>query len=167
MKNSLFFDFSVNRENKTIHVTREFAADPDLVWDAWTRPEILDQWWAPKPFQNRTKSMDFREGGRWHYSMMGPEGEKFWALMDYQSISPKNRFTAIDAFCNEEAEINTTFPQNKWETRFDPEKEGTMVNVMLSFDSLEDLEKLIQMGFREGFIAGLDQLEEWLNKQKS
>lgn len=167
MKTSLLFDFSVDRENKTIHVTREFAADPNLVWDAWTRPEILDKWWAPKPFQNHTKSMDFREGGRWHYNMTGPEGETYWALMDYQSISLQKQFTAIDAFCNEAAEIDNSFPQNKWETRFEPENDGTVVKVTLSFDNLEDLEKLIQMGFREGFIAGLDQLEEWLNSKKS
>lgn len=49
MNTPLLFDFSVNKENKTIHVTREFAANRELVWKAWTTAELLDQWWAPKP----------------------------------------------------------------------------------------------------------------------
>ena len=164
MKSSLLFNFAADKENKTIEVTREFAAEPEVVWNAWTKPEILDQWWAPQPYQNRTKSMDFREGGRWHYSMTGPEGDKHWALMDYKTISPKKQFSAIDAFCNEEGEINTSFPQNNWETRFEDSEDGTTVNVTLSFDKLEDLEKLIQMGFKEGFMAALDQLEALMEK---
>jgi PhnB protein len=65
MNPNLLFDFSVNKENNTILVKREFAANLDLVWDAWTKPELLDRWWAPKPYKTETRSMDFREGGHW------------------------------------------------------------------------------------------------------
>ncbi len=69
MNPNLQFDFIVNKENNTVNVKREFAADLQLVWDAWTKPELLDQWWAPKPYQTKTISMDFREGGMWLYYM--------------------------------------------------------------------------------------------------
>ena len=55
MTTNLAFDFSIDRENKTIKVKREFAAELPLVWDAYTKSEILDQWWAPKPWKARTK----------------------------------------------------------------------------------------------------------------
>ena len=77
MTATLLFDFIVNKENNTINIEREFAAGLDLVWDAWTKPEILDQWWAPQPFRTKTKSMDFREGGSWHYAMIGPDNATF------------------------------------------------------------------------------------------
>ncbi|MFN5417545.1 MAG: SRPBCC domain-containing protein, partial [Flavobacteriia bacterium] len=64
---NLAFDFTINKENNTVMVKREFAANLELVWEAWTNPEILDLWWAPKPYKTETKSMDFREGGRWLY----------------------------------------------------------------------------------------------------
>ena len=64
MNSDLLFDFNVDKETHTIHITREFAANLDLVWDAWTKEEILDLWSAPKPFRIKTKEMDFREGGR-------------------------------------------------------------------------------------------------------
>ena len=60
MSKNLAFDFSVNKENKTITVKREFAASLPLVWDAYTKSEILDQWWAPKPWKAKTKTMNER-----------------------------------------------------------------------------------------------------------
>lgn len=79
MKSNLIFDFTVDKENKTIHVARRFDAEVPLVWQAWTTPELLDQWWGPEPWRAETKSMDFRVGGHWLYAMVGPEGEKHWS----------------------------------------------------------------------------------------
>jgi uncharacterized protein YndB with AHSA1/START domain len=57
--------YSKDASNKKLKVEREFDAPVAQVWNAWTQPELLDQWWAPKPWKANTKSMDFREGGRW------------------------------------------------------------------------------------------------------
>ncbi|HBR58209.1 MAG TPA: ATPase, partial [Blastocatellia bacterium] len=65
-------DFIVNKETKTVTITKEFAAVLSLVWDAYTKAELLDQWWAPKPFTSRTKAMDFKVGGRRFYAMVSP-----------------------------------------------------------------------------------------------
>ncbi|MEP6705528.1 MAG: SRPBCC domain-containing protein, partial [Acidobacteriota bacterium] len=67
-------DFIVDKESKTVSITKEFAAELALVWDAYTTPELLDQWWAPKPFMSRTKVLDFKVGGRRFYAMVSPEG---------------------------------------------------------------------------------------------
>ncbi len=64
MKNSLLFDFTVDKSTNTVFVKREFDADQSLVWDAFTKQEILDQWWAPKTWISRTKYMNFEIGGR-------------------------------------------------------------------------------------------------------
>jgi len=69
---NLLFDFTVDKDTATIYVTREFAADLDLVWEAFTKSEILEQWMGPKPWRVQTKEMDFREGGRWLYAMVSP-----------------------------------------------------------------------------------------------
>jgi len=92
MNATLLFDFTVNKENNTVNVKREFAADLDLVWDAWTKPEILDQWWAPKPYRVKTKSMDFRECGSWFYAMISPEDVAHWCRADYKKIETKKKF---------------------------------------------------------------------------
>ena len=166
MKHDLAFEFSVNKENKTITVKREFAAELPLVWDAYTKSEILDQWWAPKPWKSRTKSMDFREGGYWHYAMVGPEGEEHWALANYKTIDPKKRFTALDGFADAEGVVNTEMPQSKWEVSFTPKEEVTLVENLITFDDLAQLETIIQMGFKEGLTMAMEGLDALLAAQK-
>ena len=92
MKNNLLEDFTVDKATNTVFVTKEFAADLDLVWDAFTKKEILDQWWAPKPYMSRTKHMDFKVGGRRFYAMVSPEGQEMWAIHKFTSITPKTNF---------------------------------------------------------------------------
>src|SRR5205823_4034771 len=79
-------DFIVDKSTKTVSINKEFAFELSLVWDAYTKPELLDQWWAPKPFASRTKVMDFRVGGRRFYAMVSPDGQERWALQKYTSI---------------------------------------------------------------------------------
>ena len=143
MNPQLFFDFSVNKENHTITVTREFAADMDIVWDAWTKPELLDQWWAPKPYQAHTKTMDFREGGYWLYAMISPEKVSFWSRADYQKIEEKVAYSCLDAFCDENGNVNTAFARSQWNNRFTENGGHTTVHITIQYASLTDLEKMI------------------------
>lgn len=166
MNAAILFDFNVDKTNSVITVDRSFAAPRDLVWAAWTKAELLDQWWAPKPWKAETKSMDFRPGGRWHYAMVGPEGEKHWALFDYEVIEDEKRFTGKDAFCDENAVKNPDFHSVSWSNSFEAESEDrTIVHVHMQFPSLEELEKHIEMGFKEGFTAGLENLDAWIATQ--
>src|ERR1700750_1016563 len=102
MNNDLLFDFTVDKAAKTVYITREFAAELALVWDAFTKPEILDQWWAPKPWTLKTKHMDFEVGGRRFYAMVSPEGAERWAIQQYTSISPKTNFKFLNAFADKD-----------------------------------------------------------------
>ncbi|HEX5624812.1 MAG TPA: SRPBCC domain-containing protein [Saprospiraceae bacterium] len=159
MKTNLMMNFSVDKEKYQIHVEREFAAAVDLVWTAWTEPKWLDQWWAPKPWKTETKTMDFREGGHWLYAMRGPEGETHWCRADYKSIYPQKSFSGLDAFCDDMGTVNPSFPRSAWNVDFQPSGESTRVNILIQFDSLADLETNIQMGFKEGFTAALENLD--------
>ena len=97
-KNNLVFDFTVDKAAKMVFITREFDADLSLVWDAFTKPEILDQWVAPKPWTSKTKFMDFKVGGKRFYAMISPEGQERWSIQEYTSISPKTNFKLFNAF---------------------------------------------------------------------
>jgi uncharacterized glyoxalase superfamily protein PhnB/uncharacterized protein YndB with AHSA1/START domain len=165
MNPNLLFNFTVNKEDSTIHVQREFAAGLDLVWDAWTKPEILDQWWAPKPYRVETKSMDFREGGRWFYAMISPENEAHWCLADYKKIELKKSYTGLDAFCDEAGNINTDFPRSLWTNVFQENKDTTTVNITIKYESLTDLEKNISLGFQEGFTMAMGNLDQYIEEQ--
>ncbi len=162
MKSNLLMNFSVDKENKKIVVEREFAAPISNVWAAWTESQLLDQWWAPKPWKAKTKTIDFKEGGYWLYAMVSPEGEAHWARADFKSVTPKKSFSAQDAFCDEQGNIDHTLPRSLWHNTFSESAQGTLVNIEIKYEQLADLEKIIEMGFKEGFIAALENLDELL-----
>jgi len=162
MNSILTFDFAIDKENKKVAVVREFAAERALVWDAFTKKEILDQWWAPKPWKAQTKTMEFKEGGSRVYAMVGPEGEEHWAIIEFKTIEKLKRFTAMDAFTDANGVKNKEMPQIQWDVKFTDKKEGTLVAIILSFDQLSDLETIISMGFQEGFTIALQGLDEVL-----
>lgn len=162
-KTSLLMNFSVDKENKRISVKREFAAPLSKVWAAWTERELLDQWWAPKPWQAQTKSMDFRVGGYWQYAMVGPDGTKQWARADYKSITPLKSFSVQDAFCDEDGNIDQAFPRSFWTNVFSETSDTTLVSIEIKYENISDLEKYIEMGFKEGFTAALENLDELIS----
>jgi len=94
MSSNLLFDFTVDKTTNTVFVNKEFEVDVSLVWDAFTKQEILDQWWAPKPWISRTKFMDFNVGGRRFYAMISPEGQEHWSIQEFTSISPTTNFNS-------------------------------------------------------------------------
>src|SRR5215217_801981 len=151
MTTNLLFDFTVDKTTKTVFVNREFAADLSLVWDAFTKQEILDQWWAPKPWASKTKYMNFEVGGRRFYAMVSPEGEEHWSIQDFTFISPITNFKFIDAFADKDENINTALPTAEWDLSFSERNGTTTVKISIKHRSLNDLEQIIEMGFKEGF----------------
>lgn len=159
--NNLLFDFTVDKAKQTVNITREFDAELDLVWDAFTKAEILDQWWAPKPFSSRTKALNFEVGGRRFYAMVTPDGQVAkWAVQKYTSITPKTNFKFFNAFSDENE--NMELPGSDWDHNFSEENGKTTVRISIYNESLERMEKQLAMGFTEGFKATLGQLDELL-----
>jgi uncharacterized protein YndB with AHSA1/START domain len=160
MNNNLLFDFTVDKAAKTVFITREFDADLSLVWDAFTKAELLDQWVAPKPFTAKTKFQDFKVGGRRFYAMVSPEGHERWAIQEYTSITPKTNFKLFNAFADKDE--NPELPGSDWDYTFSEQNGTTTVNITIYNESLARLEKLIEMGFTEGFKMSLDNLDNLL-----
>jgi len=160
MKNNLLFDFTVDKAKKTVYITREFDADLSLVWDAFTTAELLDQWVAPKPYASKTKSMDFKVGGRRFYAMVSPDGKESWAIQKYISITPKTHFKMFNAFADKDE--NPQLPGSEWEYTFSEKNGTTTVKISIYNESLERMERLIEMGFTEGYKASMVNLENLL-----
>ncbi len=158
MNNNLLFDFTVDKTTKKVLITRGFAADLPLVWDAFTKQEILDQWWAPKPYTSKTKVVNFEVGGRRFYAMVSPEGLERWSVQKYTSISPKTNFKMLSAFAD--ADENPELPGSEWDLNFSEQNGTTKVSISIYNESLERLEKMIEMGFKEGFTMTLNSLDE-------
>ena len=158
--NNLLFDFTVDKATKKVFINREFDAALSLVWDAFTKAELLDQWLAPKPWSSKTKYQDFKVGGKRFYAMVSPEGQERWAIQEYTSITPKTNFKLYNAFAD--AAENPELPGSEWDHTFSEQNGTTKVSITIYNESLERLEKMIEMGFTEGFTMTLKSLEELL-----
>src|ERR1700722_15944505 len=162
MPHDLQFDFIADKQKKTLTIRREFLAGRQLIWDCYTKSELLDKWFAPAPLTTKTGSMDFREGGHWHYAMVDPNGTEYWGYTEYLKIKPIDYYTALDAFSNAEGEINKELPRAQWLVTFTDKGGNTLVESVVTYRSLSDLEKVIQMGMEKGMIATLQKLDELL-----
>ena len=146
-------------EEKSILVSRTFSAPLEKVWRAYTESEILEQWWAPKPWKAETKTMQFSVGGHWLYAMLGPENEKHWGRMDYTAITPHLSFEIKDSFCDHEGNVNSSLPVATGTIVFTPTASGTLVEFKMFYSNEKEIETMIEMGFEQGITACLEQLE--------
>lgn len=159
MNTDLFFDFTVDKAAKTVRIEREFDAELPLVWDAFTKAELLDQWVAPAPYTARTRYMNFEVGGKRFYAMVSPEGEEKWAIQEYTSITPKTNFKMHNAFADKDE--NPELPGSEWNHNFSEHNGITKVTISIYNESFERMERLLD-GFRLGFTASLENLENLL-----
>ena len=152
-------DFTVDKAAKTVTIKREFDADLSLVWDAFTKAELLDQWLPPKPMTAKTKYQDFKVGGKRFYAMISPEGKEFWAIQEYTSITPKTNFKMYNAFADKDE--NPELPGSEWDHTFTENGQTTKVNITIYNESLERLERILE-GFTIGMKMSLSNLENLL-----
>ena len=159
MNNNLLFDFTVDKPAKTVYITREFDAELPLVWDAFTKAELIDQWIAPAPMTAKTKYQDFKVGGKRFYAMISPDGQERWALQEYTSITPKTNFKMHNAFADENE--NPELPGSEWDHTFSEEAGLTKVIITIYNESLERMERILD-GFTQGMKMSLSNLENLL-----
>jgi len=149
-------------ERFTFQAKREFDAPVSLVWRAYTEYELLDQWWAPRPWKAETKNMDFSINGKWMYDLVGPEGERHGAIQIFKEIVLEKYFSGIDAFADEHGNINKSMPVATWKNTFLPTANGTMVVVDAIYPTKEALETVIKMGMDKGVSMAHDNLTDLL-----
>ncbi len=165
MKNSEY-TFEKDFANRKITVTAHFKAPLAVVWDAFTNAETLEKWWAPKPFTVVTKEFDFRVGGRWLYYMLSPKGEKYWGIMQYQSIEPEKSLVMIDGLSDENGHIDNSMPVANWTNNFSESGDVTIVTNTLIFETEDGVHKILEKGFEQGYSMGLSQLSEMLKSKQ-
>jgi uncharacterized protein YndB with AHSA1/START domain len=108
--------------------------------------------------------MDFKVGGKRFYAMVSPEGEKHWSLQEFTAITPQTNFQMLNTFADKDE--NPELPGSDWNLDFSEADGKTTVRISIKNDSLERLEKMIEMGFKEGFTMTLNYLEELLSEKE-
>ena len=157
------FVFEADLATKTIHMSREFNAPVEKVWRAFTEAELLDKWVGPKPYKITTKIMEFKVGGIWLYAMVGPDGPVGWSRAEFTAIENGSYFYSINMFSDENGSTVEGAPRSITETKFASlAGNRTKVDILKTFTDEATVKRFAEMGFKEGSIAGYNQLDELL-----
>jgi uncharacterized protein YndB with AHSA1/START domain len=160
------FLFEPDLATKTIHVVREFNAPIEKVWKAFTEPDVLVKWTAPKPWTAEIKTWDFTVGGISLYAMVSPEGHKQWVYAEFTAIENGSAISATSMFCDGDGNPNREAPKSYRDTKFSSiDGNRSKVDMMISFEDESTIKWFVEGGFKEGTTATLDQLDELLASQ--
>lgn len=144
-------------ESRTLSLTRSFNAPLKLVWDAWTQPEQIAQWWGPKGMNTEVVEHNFKVGGEWKYVMLMPDGNEFIGEGVYSDIVEFEKIFSSANFkpMTEGVEIQSLFEEDDDKTKF-------TFNVI--HPSEEYCKQQEKMGFYNGWASTFNRLEEYLVK---
>lgn len=149
-------------EDTEIIMGRIFDAPRELVWEVFTIPEHVAQWWAPGGYTIPVCTIDLRPGGVWHYCMRSPEGDEHWVKSVYLEIVEPERIAYVSSFADENAVTIEGLPEQNGTLTLSEYKGKTKLTVCIQFASAEELGKTMEMGFTEGFAETLNQLDDYL-----
>lgn len=135
---------------KELRMTRIFKAPVKLLWDVWTHPEHIAQWWGPDGFTSTIHAMDFREGGEWNLTLHGPDGTNYPNRSIFKEIIPEKKLV----FEHFNPHFITTVV-------FEPLDNETQVTWAMEFDSADMREIVIKAHKAD---EGMKQNMERLNR---
>ncbi len=139
---------------RTLSLKRTFDAPVGLVWEAWTQPEHIAQWWGPKGMKTEIITHEFRVGGKWKYEMAMPDGSKFTCDGTYSEIIKEKKIVSSANFrpMTEGVEIRAVFEEKGDKTEF-------VFSVVHATE--EYCQQQEKMGFYNGWGSTFDRLGEY------
>lgn len=151
-------------DNLTLTITAEFAAPVERVFGIYADPRQLEQIWGPPTYPATVVDHDFTVGGRVTYYMTSPEGEKFGGWWKLTGIDSPTSFSFDDGFADSDLNPVDSMPvsHNVFAFAAGDSKESTVATYTTTFDSAEELQKVLDMGMVEGASGAINQIDEFL-----
>ena len=148
-----------------IVITREFDAPKDLVYRAYTEPDLIRRWWSGKRGEVTSADVDLRVGGRWRYVMMANEGYEVAFHGTFRDIVPNERLVTTEVF--EGAQDSGGYPTDGEDeggtldtTTFTEVDGRTTLTTVVDCPSKEVRDAIVGSGMEEGMQEAMDKLEE-------
>lgn len=143
---------AANNNDRELPISRLLNAPRQLVWDVWTKPEHIAQWWGPEGFTNTIHSMDVSAGGEWDFIMHGPDGTNYKNKVIYIEVEAPERIVYD----------HISMPKFRVWVSFEEQGNKTLVTMCSQFESAEALKKVIEV-FKadEGMKQNIDRLQAY------
>src|SRR5680860_414061 len=146
-------------EALTLTVVADFPVPVERLWNAYADPRQLEKFWGPPEYPAKFTRHDLFPGGRAHYVMTGPEGDKAPGFWEFLVVDPGKSFEVRDGFADESGKANTAMPSMRMVFAFEATEGGSRVTTATHFGSAEQLEQLLAMGMDEGMRAAMGQID--------
>jgi uncharacterized protein YndB with AHSA1/START domain len=151
-----------DHDNLTITVIADFDASIDQVWELWSDPRKLERWWGPPGYPATFERHDLTPGGEAAYFMTGPDGERSWGMWRVTTLDPPSSLEFTDAFADPDGTPIADMPAHKVRVRLTEHGAGTRMEMRSTFESREDMAKLVSTGMVEGLKQAIGQMDSLL-----
>jgi len=144
----------------TLTIIGEYPVSVERLWNAWADPRQLEKFWGPETWPATFVRHDMVVGGRSHYYMTGPAGERSpLAYWEFVQIEAPHRLEVNNGFALEDGSPNPAMPSMRMVFRFEATPTGARFSAVTTFPSIEGMEQLVQMGMVEGMRSALGQMD--------
>ncbi|CAD5990737.1 SRPBCC family protein [Agreia sp. COWG] len=146
----------------TFTIIADFTVPVRRLWDAYTDPRSIERFWGPPTYPATFLRHDAAPGGRSLYRMTGPEGDEHYGYWEWLAVSPFDSFEVSDGFADATGAANTELPTVHMTYVFEGTDDGSRLITTSRFDSLEQLEQLLDMGMLDGVNQAMSQIDDVL-----
>ncbi|MGG5752290.1 SRPBCC family protein [Zafaria sp. Z1313] len=146
-------------ESLTMTIVADFPVPLARLWDAYADPRQLERFWGPPEWPATFTRHDMVAGGRSNYYMTGPDGSRAGGFWEFTAVDAPHSFEVLDGFAHEDGTPNTDMPTMRMRYAFEETPSGSRSTMTTSFNTLEQLEQLLEMGMEEGTVSAMGQLD--------
>ncbi|MET4003494.1 uncharacterized protein YndB with AHSA1/START domain [Arthrobacter sp. UYCu511] len=146
-------------ENLSLRITAEFSAAVERVWQIWEDPRQLERWWGPPTWPATFERYEFHPGGKADYFMTGPDGTKARGWWKFTAVAGPSSLELDDGFADEHGSPVIEMSSAHMAVAIDNTGGGTRMSVTTTFESAEQMEKMLAMGMEEGISQAMGQID--------
>lgn len=154
-------DVTHDLDTLTLVITAEFAAPVERIWQVYADPRQLEQVFGPPSHPATFVEHDLTLGGKAHYFMTSPEGEKYYGWWKVTAVDEPRTFAFEDGFASDDSFAPLEdMPVSQNVYAFEATDTGTKATFSSTYDSAEALQKVLDMGVVEGASSAIDQIDD-------
>ena len=146
-------------ENLTITLIADFEDPIETVWDLWSDPRKLERWWGPPGYPATVEKHALTPGGEVTYFMTGPEGDQSWGMWRITSVHPPTSLQFTEACADSDGPPLEDSPVSEISVRLLEHEGGTRMEMRMTFETREDMERIVDLGTVEGLKQAVSQMD--------
>ncbi|MGC3954775.1 MAG: SRPBCC domain-containing protein [Propionicimonas sp.] len=149
-------------DTRSLVITAHFAAGVERVWQLYADPRQLERVWGPPSYPATVVEHSLTPGGRVHYYMTGPEGDRFYGGWSVLTVDEPRGFSFEDFFADEHFAPAAAMPVSRCNYVFEADAEGTTATYTTVYETAEALQQVLEMGMEEGSRESINQIDALL-----